>query len=300
MLVVTYNIQWGKGKDERVDLDRIARTIAHADIAALQEVERHWRVMEHADEVARLSELLPQHHHVYAPAVDVDGSRVRSDGRIENRRRQYGNMLLSRWPISTVRTLPLSKYPVHGHINDQSVVTEAVIAHPARPFRVYVTHLNYLSRRQRLLQIGEMLRFIGDAPRQGPAIVSAGVDDSRFGTDWIALRRDEAPGPVPESAILLGDFNLLVRSPEYDALTGPVDACYGRLHEAGLFADALTAAGMSEDEGWTHPGEDRYGPKRIDHCFITIDLVPFVRRGWIDQEADGSDHQPVWVELDFS
>ena len=43
MRIVTYNIQWGKGRDGVVDLDRIARTISSADVIALQEVERHWR-----------------------------------------------------------------------------------------------------------------------------------------------------------------------------------------------------------------------------------------------------------------
>ena len=40
MKIVTYNIQWGKGLDEKVDLDRIARTVADCDVIALQEVER--------------------------------------------------------------------------------------------------------------------------------------------------------------------------------------------------------------------------------------------------------------------
>ncbi|MEX0808963.1 MAG: endonuclease/exonuclease/phosphatase family protein [Dongiaceae bacterium] len=298
MLVGTYNIQWGKGLDEKVDLDRIARTIGHADVIGLQEVERYWRALEYPDEVSRLSELLPQFHYVYGVAVDVGGSWVAKDGRVENRRRQYGNLLLSRWPIGATRTLPLSKYPVYGHVNDQSVVTEAIILHPTRPFRVYITHMNFLSRRQRLIQIAEMLRFINDAPNQGGIVVGLGVDDSVYGEDWLAIARDEVPG-MPAPAILLGDFNMHVGSPEYDALTGPIDPCYGRLREGGLFADALTVSSMAEDEGWTHPGEDRYGKKRIDHIFVTMDLVGDVRRGWIDYDADGSDHLPVWTEIDL-
>jgi endonuclease/exonuclease/phosphatase family metal-dependent hydrolase len=297
-LVVTYNIQWGKGKDEQVDLDRIARTIASADIIALQEVERHWRPMEHADQVVRLASLLPEHHYVFGVSVDVDGSRMTESGRVEHLRRQYGNLVLSRWPIASTRTFPLRKYPVHGHIIDRSMVIEANVSHPTHPFRVYSTHLNFLSRRQRLIQVGELIEIIDDAPRQGGPAVGVGVEDSQFGEDWMALPREAFP-PVPASAIVLGDFNMHVGSPEYDGLVGPIDPCYGRLHEGGLLADALTVAGMPEDEGWTHPGEDAYGPKRIDHCFVTIDLVDRVRRGWIDYDADGSDHQPVWVELDI-
>ena len=42
MRIVSYNIQYGRGRDGRFDLDRIAREIAGADLIALQEVERFW------------------------------------------------------------------------------------------------------------------------------------------------------------------------------------------------------------------------------------------------------------------
>jgi len=41
--LVTYNIQYGLGKDGRYDLARIADEVGNADIIALQEVERHWQ-----------------------------------------------------------------------------------------------------------------------------------------------------------------------------------------------------------------------------------------------------------------
>ena len=43
MKIVTYNIQFGLGKDGSFDLERIASEIDGADIIALQEVERHWQ-----------------------------------------------------------------------------------------------------------------------------------------------------------------------------------------------------------------------------------------------------------------
>jgi endonuclease/exonuclease/phosphatase family metal-dependent hydrolase len=45
--LVTYNIQYGLGKDNRYDLARIAREIEDADVIALQEVEHHWVVEHH-------------------------------------------------------------------------------------------------------------------------------------------------------------------------------------------------------------------------------------------------------------
>ena len=81
MRIVTYNIQWGKGRDGVVDLDRIARTISSADVIALQEVERHWRDMERADQVARLSALMPDHHPAFCTAVDFHNPQNPADRR---------------------------------------------------------------------------------------------------------------------------------------------------------------------------------------------------------------------------
>lgn len=299
MLVATYNIQWGKGRDGRVDLARVARTVGASDLIGLQEVERNWRDMEHADQVARLTELFPDRYVHFAPSVDVDHSRKLPDGRIANRRREYGLLVLSRWPVLSVRSFPLPKYPVHGHLNDCSILLETVIGHPAGPFRFYVTHLNYLSQRQRALQCRLIMDIVSDAVRQGGPVVGPGVPASEFGADWIALHQDEVP-PMPEPAILLGDFNMMPDSPEYDILTGPVSPDYGRLAEFGLFADALTLAGKAETDGITYPANDIEQAKRIDHILVSSDIAGRVRRAWIDAEADASDHQPVYAEIDWT
>lgn len=296
MLVATYNIQWGKGRDERIDLDRIARTIGDADIVGFQEVERDWRAMAHADQVARLSELLPDRYCLFGPSVDLDASRRRPDGAIANRRRQYGVLILSRWPILSTRSFPLPKYPVHGQVNDSSILLETVIGHPSRPFRFYNTHLNYLSRRQRHIQVRELMKIVTDAPAQGGPFVGPGVAAERFGADWLMVKKDELT-PMPATAILLGDFNMTPDSPEYELLTGPIGPDNGRMAEYGLFADALRLAGMADGDGITYPAKEDEEAKRIDHILVTADLADDVRRGWIDNAADGSDHQPVWAEI---
>lgn len=299
MLISTYNIQWGKGRDGVVDLDRIARTVAEADVIGLQEVERDWREMEHADQVQRLAELFPDRHVFFAPSIDIDGSSRAADGRVVNSRRQYGLMVISRWPVLTARSFPLPSYPVHGHLNDSSILLETVIGHPVGPFRFYVTHMNYVSERQRLLQTRQIIDIIADAPRQGGPITGPGVPASEYGADWIAIARDEVP-PMPGPAILLGDFNMMPNAPEYTLLTGPVSPDYGRLAEHGLFGDALTLAGMSEQAGITYPANDIEQAKRIDHIFVTVEFAGLVRRAWIDEAAEASDHQPVFAELDWN
>ena len=294
MLVATYNIQWGKGRDGVVDLARIARTVAEADVIGLQEVERNWREMEHADQVQRLAELFPDRYVYFAPSVDICGSSLGAGGR-----RQYGLLVISRWPVLTARTYPLPSYPVHGYLNDSSVLLETVIGHPAGPFRFYVTHLNYVSERQRLLQSRLILDIVEDAPLQGGPITGPGVPASEYGADWIAIQKDEVP-PMPRPAIVLGDFNMMPSSPEYALLAGPVGPDYGRLAEQGLFADALTLAGVGESEGITYPANDIEQAKRIDHIFVTLEFAGLVRRAWIDEAADASDHRPVFAELDWS
>jgi endonuclease/exonuclease/phosphatase family metal-dependent hydrolase len=292
MQIVTYNIQWGKGLDERVDLARIAATVALADVICLQEVERNWRDMEHADQVARLSELLPDHHVIFSPTVDLHDHRPTG----AKGRRQYGLMLLSRSPILSTRTFPLPKYPVHGSINDSSGLQEAVIDVNGTGLRIYNTHLNFLSQRQRRLQIDEVMKITADAPRQGGAIVGPGVPESEYRQDWIAIGPQDVPG-MPLPAILTGDFNMRTNSPNYDQIVGEADPFYGRLPDAAMFSDVLTLVGRPENEGSTHPEADPQGFQRIDHIFVSGDLVGRVTRAWIDCEADGSDHQPVFAEI---
>ena len=298
MLVSTYNIQWGTGRDGVVDLTRIAQTVAEADVIGLQEVERNWREMEHADQVQRLVELFPDRHVFFAPSVDIDGSSGEG-GRVKGRRRQYGLLVISRWPVLTARTYPLPSYPVHGHLNDSSVLLETVIGHPTAPFRFYVTHLNYVSERQRLLQSRLILDIVADAPVQGGPITGPGVPASEYGADWIAVQKEDVPS-MPRPAILLGDFNMMPNSPEYAVLAGPVGPDYGRLAEQGLFADALTLTGVNENAGITYPANGIEQAKRIDHIFVTLELAGLVRRAWIDEAADASDHQPVFAELDWN
>jgi endonuclease/exonuclease/phosphatase family metal-dependent hydrolase len=54
----TYNIQYGRGRDGRFDLARIAAELRGADVIALQEVERWWQRSGMQDQPAELARLL--------------------------------------------------------------------------------------------------------------------------------------------------------------------------------------------------------------------------------------------------
>jgi len=299
MLFVSYNIQFGCGRDRRIDLDRIARTIKDADAVALQEVERDWRPDQpHPDQAARLAALMPYHHWVHGASTDLDGSRVGPDGKVDNRRRRFGNMILSRWPIASTRIVPLPTLPVSGEINDQSSLLEAVIDIGERSFRLYNVHLNHVSGRQRLMQLGVAMPFIQESSRRGGMITAPNFKGELPVGDWLVLPHGRLP-VMPAPVIFAGDFNSRPDSPEYDLLTGPRDPVYGRVTEADRFADALTLSGLTEGEGVTFPASGGKPATRIDHCFVSMDLIPRVRRAWIDDDADGSDHQPVWMEIDL-
>ncbi len=47
-----------------------------------------------------------------------------------------------------------------------------------------------------------------------------------------------------------------------------------------------------------YPRNEKFAAARLDYCFLTPGLARRVREAWVDAEAEGSDHRPVWVELD--
>ena len=272
MLIVTYNIQWGRGRDGRIDLGRIAETVAAADIIALQEVERHWRPQEWPDQVARLCDLLPEHQHVFGPSIDLAGPSGAAP------RRQFGNMILSRWPIAATRTFPLQSLPVPGEYNDQASVLEAVIAAPPGALRLYNVHLTHLREGGRFEQALRLVEIIEAAGRHGTSISAPGRSGPEPEDDWLVLP-DGVP-PSPAFAVVAGDFNF-----------GPGDPEWGIL--VASFAAALEVVGITGTAAVTFPGANLH----LDHIFLTADLIGALRRAWVDDEAPGSDHQPVWVDL---
>jgi endonuclease/exonuclease/phosphatase family metal-dependent hydrolase len=99
---------------------------------------------------------------------------------------------------------------------------------------------------------------------------------------------------MPRDAILMGDFNLEPSSPLYDRIVGPLSPEHGRMNGINGFVDARVASGHAERDGVT------CGPtQRIDYCFLSTPLLPRLRSCWIDGATAGSDHQPVWTELDL-
>ena len=114
---------------------------------------------------------------------------------------------------------------------------------------------------------------------------------------------DAAPPPMPESFVLLGDFNLEAKDPEYDHLVGPRDGDLGRIFSKEEFVDTWVAAGHDENDGVTystgHSSRDVQS-MRIDYAFVDESMKKRVLGARIDEAAQGSDHQPYWIELDYA
>jgi endonuclease/exonuclease/phosphatase family metal-dependent hydrolase len=288
MKLVTYNIQYGLGKDERYDLRRVAAEVADADIIALQEVERHWQRSGNVDGPAVLASCLPEHHWVYGANLDIDASHCDAEGRLVNRRRQFGTMILSRLPIVSSRNHLLPKYATLTQHSIQQGALEAVVITPgAGPVRVYSLHLSHLSCETRLPQVERLLEIHARAVGEGGAWCGGHPDPEAGWTEGTMP-------PMPGDAILMGDFNFDWNAPEYGRIVGPLSPGYGRLNRSTGFVDAWVVAGHREDEGATIPKR-----RRIDYCFLSPSLASRVRSCRVDHDASGSDHQPLWVDIEL-
>jgi endonuclease/exonuclease/phosphatase family metal-dependent hydrolase len=290
MKLVTYNIQYGRGRDGHFDLARIAASVDGADVIALQEVERHWQRSGVEAQPEALAELLGDYYWVYGAGVDLDASERGADGRPVNRRRQFGNMLLARRPIASSRNHLLPKYASLGPMSLQRSALEGLIDVGSRLVRFHSVHLTHLSAETRLPQVDALLAIHRNAPVEGAALSGSDLKQ-----EWTL---DGLPPPMPGEAIFMGDFNMEFDSEEYTRIVGPVSPYGGRVTNPHGFVDAWVETGHELASGVTAAIHGR--DVRIDYCFVSAALRAGLRSARIDSEADGSDHQPVWVEIDLS
>ncbi len=305
MKLVSYNIRFGLGLDHKVDLGRVADTVRDADIIALQEVERHWKHSGMADQPDKISSHLKEYYWLYFPAFDVDASVANGDGSVLNRRRQFGPMVLSRWPIRMARYILLPKLGTTDSFTMDTGAIECVVDTPSGPLMVYSLHLSAVSVRNRLLQIDHLLEFYRNGPVSGGSWTGGGeaVTDPVEIKHLAALNwnNDEPVPVIPKEAVVMGDFNMMPDCEEYDRMVGTPDPCSGRVGHLDSFLDSWTVAKeRSEDRlSWFPDPPDREPrhPLCLDYCFISPYLSQKVERVWVDQAAHGSDHRPYWVEL---
>lgn len=286
MKCVSYNIQYGIGLDRAYDIGRIADAVRDADVIALQEVTRNNPMNQGRDMVADLREALPDYFCVYGPNLEVDmGSRI-EDGRAIDVRLQFGNMVLSRTPILSSRNLLLPRRRSIDVLNFQRGAIEALIQTSLGPIRFYSVHLDHRGPDERREQLDYLMERVLAYPIEGGAITGT----AEFGFP---------EPPRPEHFMLMGDFNLLAGTDEHAAFVGRADHEFGVPRVASRPVDAAAAVSPEPATTWVDPDrpDDRSRWKRIDYVFTSAELSDKVRRSWVDAEAPGSDHLPLWVEL---
>jgi len=287
--LITYNIQFGRGLDGVYDLDRIAHAVEDADVIALQEVERNFPRSGYIDQPGELAKRLKFHHWVYGAGVDISADEVLPAGEVVHKRQQFGNMLLSRTPITTSRNHLLPKCASVGPLSIQRSALEGVIDWAGQRIRIYSIHLSHLSAEERLPQIARLLQIDRNAPREGGPI-----SGNPAHTDF-AKQADVAT--LPRYAIMMGDFNFTPDSDEYACVVGPKCDYGGRVVNPEGFVDAWQAKGNPEMAGVTAKrlGED----VRMDYCFVPHALSHRIDTVTILSDETGSDHKPVSVILRF-
>jgi endonuclease/exonuclease/phosphatase family metal-dependent hydrolase len=271
-------------------LARQADVLRPFDIIGVQELERFWRRTGDVDQVALLAELLPEHYHVYAPAIDV--LKQIGPGPKGAVRRQFGNAVFSRFPILTANPVSLPRRALMHVPTGTRIALDTVIALPSgRHLRFCSTHLDHAQADLRVEQAEALLRLY----REGP--LSGGVEHgARDGDAWWS--EDIQAPPVPHDMVLVGDFNLRPCDEAYTRLVGAVDVHYGRTPHLDGFADSWTLVGQAEEDGRTWWDDPAKGARRLDYVLVTAGLAPLVRSCRI-LDGDLSDHQPVAVELDL-
>ena len=284
MILITWNVQWCRGVDGVVDPARIvaeAKRLADFDVLCLQEIADNYPDPRLAgsdgdDQFARLAQSLPGFTAVPGVAVDQPG-----DG---DRRRRFGNMILSRLPVRQVYRY-LLPYPCDPGVPAMPrIAIEAVVGAPSGDLRVITTHVEYYSAKQRMAQ-AEALRAIY---AEGHAYArDAQVKMSGGGPFQTFIR--------PRATVITGDCNFEPDSPEHRRILEP-------------FADGtppLRDAWDVAHPGAAHPSTFKiYEKKRPDepelHCdfiFVGDELRERVRDIRVDQKTQASDHQPVILTL---
>ncbi|AYD03057.1 endonuclease/exonuclease/phosphatase family protein [Neorhizobium sp. NCHU2750] len=287
MKFVSYNVQYGIGMDGRFDPERIADIIREADVIALQEITRGSPDNGGIDLAGRFAELLPDHFSVFAAPCDVFLGGDITDGRRMERRFQFGNMILSRWPILSTRHFLLPRSRSFDKLNLQRGAVEALIDAPSGPIRAYSVHLDHVSPDERIAQILYLKERVLNFAAEGGALTAPAA------SGFPQL-------PLPEDFVVMGDFNMVPGSDEYTAAVGRPDRYYGRSLRANQFVDALDHVGaLSADSySWAEPPGEGTVRMHLDYGFINAGLVPRLRSASVDNAVLGSDHFPVWLEIE--
>ncbi len=158
--VMAFNIHHAVGKDNVLDVERIAKIIEESNtaIVGLQEVDNHWSSRSDFQDQAKL--LAERLNMFYTYAANLDYEPL-NDG---DERRQYGTAILSKYPILASENHSLTKI---GN-TEQRGLLEATINVKGNHLHVYNTHLA-LTSAEREIQINEVVEIANQS--EGPKVI---------------------------------------------------------------------------------------------------------------------------------
>jgi endonuclease/exonuclease/phosphatase family metal-dependent hydrolase len=265
MKLLSWNIQWGRGCDGRVDLARIAavaRAMGDPDVLCFQEVGVNYEVLGTGDQPSELARLFPGFALVFRPAIDAPASG-----------RAFGNLILSRLPVLQVVNHLLPRPAEPGVKTMQRHALEAVIGAPFGPVRVVTTHLEFYSARHRSAQVAALAQLEAEVAARARLGEARGPEAGPYETL-----------PRPSTTVLCGDFNFEPSWSEYAAMSGSFRDAWRVLHPARPHDPTC---GVHDREQW------KDGPNARDFVFVSDDLASRLATIRVDTATDASDHQPV-------
>jgi endonuclease/exonuclease/phosphatase family metal-dependent hydrolase len=154
--VLTYNLHHCEGTDGKLDMKRIADIIkaTQPDVVALQEIDRKVKRSNQIDQPAELAKLTGMKAE-FAKAIDLQGG-------------EYGQVVLSRFPMKAVKTHILPKK--EGQETRIALETRIEPTNGLPAFTFLTTHLQHDDPKIRL----EQATTINDhfAKQDGPALIA--------------------------------------------------------------------------------------------------------------------------------
>jgi endonuclease/exonuclease/phosphatase family metal-dependent hydrolase len=222
MKCVTYNIQYCTGLDGKVDQSRIIEEVSGADVIALQEVERFWPRSGNIDQVKVFQDHFSEYYCVYGAGVDIN---IPGTAPSDRRTRQFGNMILSRFPIEFSRHHLLPKRGSIGPLSIQRSAVEVTVRVNETPLRIYSVHLTHLSAETRLPQVTHLMNVHEHAVHEGYPVAG-----DVTGKDWESGISNQ---DTAMNALIFGDFNFQPDSEEYDQVVGPISDYGGHTRKNG-------------------------------------------------------------------
>jgi len=286
MKIITWNVQWFKGLDGVVDIERVvkvAREMADFDALCLQEVAVNYPALTGqtpANQSEAVQQFLPGFQVVFCASVD----ELSPCGTY---RQQFGNLIATRLPVRQIQQIALpypNPRPLAEHVDSALSMPRSCLACTVQaewgPVRLMTSHLEYYSQPMRLAQ-AQALR---DLHRQF-CDLAAYPPQTESGTPY-------QPKPLTFDTIMCGDFNFEQDAIEHAEILKPgatMDLC-----------NAWEAMHLQQVQPATFRLFDRtYGPEPVacDFFFISQSLVPRLSRLEINQMTQVSDHQPVLLEL---